>query len=462
MRKWRSSAAYRIAFAGFGAFAFCIAILAIVTFSLMRSSFTRQLDSMVEDEAAEIAAEYRAVGPGGLPQSIAERETSTSSTRMLYAVFSPDGRRVLGSLDAKRPKLGIQETEFFDPHEGADVARAAAIDLSPHARLLVAVDSDWAEQSEDAVIVVFGIAFVGTWLIGLVGAIAFGRYLEQRLRNISRSAELIISGDIRQRMPVGPRRDEFDRVAMTLNQMLDRTEVLMENLRQVSSDIAHDLRTPLARLRNSLELGLSQMTPGANKTVVADAIDRVDEVLSLFAAILRIAEVESGETRRHFKPVNVSDMLEELAESYSPAIQERGRSLSWSVQPRLSANGDRELLAQAVINLLENAQQHTPPGTEIRLTAASDGTCARINVSDSGAGVPAPELNRVTKRFARLDRSRTTSGHGLGLSLVAAVAELHEGSLKLKDAGPGLSATIELPVGAVGDAEQDQSSREFE
>ena len=448
MRKWRSSAAYRIAFASFGAYATGIAILGIVIFFVMQITFARQLDSMLVDEAGTMASEYRGGGPGELSEAVAEREASTSPTRMLYAVFSPDGRRISGSLRTHRPGLGLHDIEFFDPREGLDNARAATVDLSPTERLVVAVDSDWAERSEDIVILVFGIAFLGACLLGLGGAVILGRYLEKRLQSISRSAEGIISGDIRRRMPVSPRHDEFDQVALTLNRMLDRIETLLENLRQVSSDIAHDLRTPLARLRNSLERGLTEDDASKHATVVEAAIKRVDEVLSLFAAILRIAEVESGETRRFFKPVDLSDLVTELAESYGPAIEDRGRTLLWSIDAGLIVEGDRELLSQAAINLLENAQQHTPPGTLIRLTATAAGKLAFLQVVDSGPGVPKGDLGRITKRFARLDRSRSTAGYGLGLNLVSAVARLHGGQLRLRSAGPGLSATIQLPVAA--------------
>jgi signal transduction histidine kinase len=447
MRKWRSSAAYRIAFASFGAFAVGVAVLAAVTFSVMRVAFSRQLDSMVSDEVLEIAAEYRIAGAGVLAGSIAQRESSTSSTRMLYAVFAPDGRRIAGSLQTHRPGLGVHELQFLDPHEGPDTARAAVADLSPHARLVVAVDSDWVEQSEETVFLVFGIGFLGTCLIGLGGAILIGRYLEQRLQLISQSAEIIISGDIRQRMPVSDRGDEFDRLAMTLNRMLDRIENLLDNLRQVSSDLAHDLRTPLTRLRNSLELGFSERRAGkVAAAVIENAILRIDEVLSLFAAILRIAEVESGETRRNFGPIDLSVLVEELADSYSAAIHDRGRVLTWLVEPGLAVTGDRELLSQAAINLLENAQQHTPPGTALRIEAASATGQVQLRVIDSGPGVPAADLDRITKRFARLDVSRSTSGYGLGLSLVSAIAKLHGGRLVLNNREPGLSATIEMPA----------------
>ena len=292
--------------------------------------------------------------------------------------------------------------------------------------------------------IVFGAGFLGACLLGFGCAVILGGYLKRRLRSISRSAEAIIGGDIRERMPVSPRRDEFDQVALTLNRMLDRVEGLLDNLRQVSSDIAHDLRTPLSRLRTRLEQGALE-TPGVADGILEDAIRQVDEVLSLFAAILRIAEVEGGETRRFFAPLDLSALVTELAESFAPSLEDHGRTLLWSIENEIQLEGDRELLAQAIINLLENAQRHTPAESIIRLTLVSAGGFACVQILDNGGGVPKADLGRITKRFARLESARNTEGYGLGLSLVSAVAKLHGGRLVLKNAEPGLSATIELP-----------------
>ena len=180
--------------------------------------------------------------------------------------------------------------------------------------------------------------------------------------------------------------------------------------------------------------------------VLEDALRRIDEVLSLFGAILRIAEVESGETRRLFERVDLSALAGELAESFASSVEDGGRTLLSSIEPGVAVEGDRELLAQAGINLLENANRHTPPGTVIRLTVVTAGTLASFAVVDSGPGVPKMDLPRITKRFARLEGSRNTTGYGLGLSLVDAVAKLHNGRLVLASAAPGLSATLELPL----------------
>ena len=302
--------------------------------------------------------------------------------------------------------------------------------------------------------------FVGSVVVGFGGAILLGSYLQRRLNSISSSAEAIIRGDIRRRMPVGSRKDEFDQLANTLNRMLDRIEGLLENLRQVSSDIAHDLRTPLARLRNRLERGTLDQ-PDAD-ALITDAIRQLDEVLSLFAAILRLAEVESGETKRLFGPVDVTALMTEVAESYAPAFEDQGRLFLWSIEPGLEAQGDRELLAQAVVNLLENAQRHTSTDTIVRMTTSSTESMICMQVSDNGRGVPKADLGRITKRFARLESSRNTAGHGLGLSLVSAVAKLHGGQLLLRDLAPGLSAMIKIPRTRAPSAALDQASHSID
>ena len=449
MRNWQRSAAHRIALANFVTFAVGLALLGAVVFAAMHVAFVRQLDAMVSDEAQTLVDEYNSGGAGELKEAIAVRESSRSPTRMLYAVFTPDGRRIAGSLATRRPtRLGLHDIVFIDPKEGRDSARGIALDLGPRERLLVAADREWVERIDRTVISVFLLAFLAACVVAFGGAMLFGAYLRQRLNGISGAAKVIIAGDIRERMPTSGRGDEFDQLAETLNRMLDRIEGLLENLRQVSSDVAHDLRTPLSRLRTQLER--SRQSPADPAAVIDGAIAQLDEVLSLFAAILRIAEVEAGETRRYFTMVDVSALTTELAESYAPAVEDQGRNLLWSVEPCLEVLGDRELLAQAAINLIENAQRHTPSGTVIRLTLSGVGHHVCLQVVDNGPGVGPADLPRIVKRFARLESSRNTGGYGLGLNLVSAVARLHGGRLILKNGDPGLIAIIELPRAARG------------
>lgn len=443
---WRRSAAYRIAFANFLAFAAGLALLGIVVFAAMHLAFVGQLDATISDEARTLVDEYRSGGFGELREAIAVREASHSPTRMLYAVFAPNGRRMAGSLNTRRPSLGVHDIVFIDPREGPDSGRGIAIDLAANERLLVAADREWVEQVDRTVVTVFTIAFLVACIAAFAGALAFGSYLRRRLNSISATARVIIAGDIRERMPLSGRGDEFDQLSKALNRMLDRIEGLVENLRQVSSDVAHDLRTPLSRLRTRLEQALSKRHGvRAADAAIEDAVHRIDEVLSLFSAILRIAELEAGQTRRLFAAVDLSSLITELAESFAPAFEDEGQTLFWSIEESLWLEGDRELLAQALINLLENAQRHTSKGSIVRLTLISADRMICVRVLDNGAGVPNADLGRITKKFTRLESARSTEGYGLGLSFVTAVAKLHGGRLILANGKPGLSATIELP-----------------
>lgn len=444
-RGWRHSAAYRIGFAWSAAFAAAIALLGIVVFIAMHLAFRQQIDSTIGDEIDFLAAEYRTDGLAELRGAIAEREASRAPGRLMYVLYDRSGRRIAGTLNARPPGPGIHDITFSDPMEGRDTARGMARDLEPGLRLLVAADREWLERIDTIVVVMFGLAFAAVLIFGAFGGALLGRYLQHRLQTITDGATAIIAGDTRQRMAVGPQRDEFDQVAIILNRMLDRTDILIENLRQVSGDIAHDLRTPLTRLRNYLE------RRGESDDF---AIERVDELLALFAAILRIAEVESGETRRFFESVDFSRLVEDLAESYQPSARESGREMLWSIATGIAIRGDPQLLTQAIANLLDNALRHTPEGTIIRLTLTSSASEATVCVSDNGPGIPTSERSRVTRRFQRLDRSRSTPGFGLGLSLTSAVAALHGGRLTLGESGPGLEARIDLPFSTLDETKE--------
>lgn len=447
MKRRSNSAAYRIAFVYSAAIALGIALLGVIVFWAMHVAFTRQLDVMIQDEADTMMLEYRSGGSKELAIAIDERERLNTAAQLYYAVFAPDGRRVMGSLDTNMPRVGWQDIDFTDPAEGADTGRALAIELPDHQRLLITADREWIEQIDRTVLITFIAGFFAVIALGFGGALVLGGYLRRRLTAIGGAAEAISGGDFSRRMPVSERHDEFDQLAAVLNSMLEMIQQLLDNLRQVSSDVAHDLRTPLTQLRNALEeSGRAPRDAEEQRAVIADGINRVDEILSLFAAILRISEVESGQIRRLFARFDLSALITDLAESYAPAVQEEGRSLTWSVEPGLQIYGDRELVAQAVTNLLENAQRHTPTGTTIEVSLARTNTGARIVVADDGPGVAAEDRASITKRFIRLEHSRSKAGHGLGLNLVAAIVGLHRGTLEFSDHKPGLAAQITLPL----------------
>jgi hypothetical protein len=342
------------------------------------------------------------------------------------------------------PAPGARVIAFVDPREGPDTAIGLTTALADRSRLVVAADREPLEQVDVTVLSVFGLGFLLALALSGLGAWLLGAWLQRRLGALSRAAEDVVGGSLAGRMPVGPGDDEFDRLARSLNFMLDRIESLVENVRQVSGDVAHDLRTPLAGLRNRLEAGLAESVDTVPAGLIEEAIRRLDEVLAIFAAILRIAEVEGGQIRRRFGAVDLSAQAKEIVESWAPAVADGGRRLEWSIAPGLEVDGDRELLAQALVNLLENAQRHTPPGTAIHVTLAAADDRIRLAVADQGPGVAEADRPRIVRRFVRLEGSRTTPGHGLGLSLVAAVAQLHGAVLDFADNAPGLLVTLEF------------------
>ncbi len=284
-----------------------------------------------------------------------------------------------------------------------------------------------------------------TLLLGAAGGIWLSQVFLYRVDAISRTAEAIIDGDLTQRVPLRGTGDDLDRLAETLNRMLDRMDRLLESVRQASNNIAHDLRTPLTRLGQRLEEARTQVRSADGQQRALDAAKaEVDALLGTFAALLRIAEVEAGAQRAAFRRVDLSAVVATVAEAFAPSAEEAGYTLVAEVAPGIAVHGDRELLTQALVNLVENALRHTPPGTQVRLLLRAQAGRAVMAVEDNGPGIPEAERDQVLRRFYRLDHSRSTPGSGLGLSLVAAVAELHGAELRLEDAKPGLRVVINL------------------
>jgi signal transduction histidine kinase len=281
--------------------------------------------------------------------------------------------------------------------------------------------------------------------VGLVGGWLVSSRFLSRIDEITKAADGIIGGDMGRRIPIRGTNDDFDRLAATLNRMLDRIAGLLENLRQVSNDIAHDLKTPLTHLRNRLVAAKSNSHD--KEAAIDAAIGDTEEILETFSALLRIAQIESGTRRSGFREVDLSWLFETVAEDFRPVAEEEGKSLVPVIQPGLTTTGDKDLLVQMLANLLENAIRHTPAGTQIELSLARMASGFVASVADNGPGVPADERERIFRRFYRLEKSRTTQGSGLGLSLVAAIADLHGIAVAAWDNAPGLSVSMTLKAG---------------
>ncbi len=423
------------------AFALATLVLGGAVYYAAHAAFARQLDASIEQAADGLMPDYRDDGISGLVEAVDQRE-KRGPDALAYAVFDPHGGRIGGQLELSMPQPGWRKIVFRDPVEGPDPARALVRALPGGYRVVVAADLEPLEQIDDTILTLFGIAFAALLLIGLAGALLLGSYLRRRLARIEATASGIVAGDLSRRTKLGPRNDEFDRVAASLNAMLDRISGLVANLRQVTSDLAHDLRTPLARLRNQLE-GLNRtIDPTERRAAVDAAVEGADEVLRLFEAILRISELEEGSLRRGFARVDLCRLLGELGETHVALAEDVDKSLSTDAADHCFAEGDRELIAQALINLIENALRHTPPGAAIIVGARTEGDSVIAFVRDSGPGIPAGERQRVLERFVRLEASRSTPGHGLGLSLVSAIARAHDAELTLTNDESGFDVAM--------------------
>lgn len=445
MRGLLDSAAYRIAFASSLAFALATLVLGAAVFQASHAAFARQMERSIEQASGDVLAEMEDDGIAGVIEAVRNREAAGPDA-LGYAIFDPSGRRLAGSIDMPLPPPGWSDVRFRDPVEGPDPARAKTVVLANGYRLAVVADKEPLEQIHATILIIFGLAFASLLIITVAIGLVLGAYLRRRLARIETTAAAIADGDLSERMAIGPRGDEFDRVAVALNAMLDRIAGLVANLRQVTSDLAHDLRTPLMRLRNQLET--MQDRSGADREragQVADAVDRAEEVLQLFDAILRISELEEGSLRRNFSTLDLDALVADLGESHLPLAEDAGKQLVVRVEGALHAIGDRELIAQALINLIENALRHTGSASEIEIGTRDEGGRPVAYVADDGPGIPTGERGRVLERFVRLEASRSTPGHGLGLSLAAAVAAAHRAELRLRDRSPGLEVALVFP-----------------
>jgi signal transduction histidine kinase len=272
--------------------------------------------------------------------------------------------------------------------------------------------------------------------------------MARRIEAINQTSREIMSGDLTRRMPRDNSGDDFDQLADNLNAMLDRIQDLMEEVRRISDNIAHDLKTPLSRLKNSLEmLSLADADESdQRRTLIEQSIAEADGLLSTFNALLRMARIESCESRAAFAEVPLKPLLQDLVDFYQPLADERQQHLVLRLQAPVSVLGDRDLLFQAFANLLDNAIKYTPCQGRIRVSLQQQPAGLRLIIEDSGPGIPAHERDKVFRRFYRLEQSRNLPGNGLGLSLVAVVAKLHDITLQLQDNSPGLRVVMNFPT----------------
>ena len=415
----------------------------------------RQVDAAIRADATALAERRRAGDIPALIAAIDDRLVLDVQNEALYILVMPDGRKLAGNLEAWPEEADGELPWLRIPlqRDGAMTeARLLRVDLGQGHRMLVG--RDVAEKLRLRGLLSEGIAWAATAsaAFAVLGGWMLRRALERRLSPVYRTAAAVGAGDLAPRVPLSDRDDEFDKLGTTMNAMLDRIAQLMEGVRGVSDAIAHDLRTPITRARAKLEDALvTAQDEDALRAAVEQGIADLDGIVRVFQAVLRIAEVEAGGRRAAFAATDLVPMMTDMAELYGAAAEARDQRLEVKLPRKLPLVGDRDLLGQAVANLLDNALKFTPEGGIVRLSAQADLGVVEITVADDGPGMPDADRQRAGERFFRADAARTTPGSGLGLSLVRAVAALHGGLVALGEthpgaARPGLKVTLRLPV----------------
>jgi len=407
----------------------------------LRSSaaLEQALDNTIRAEAELLVRDFRAAGLPGLVLAVEARSRERTPSAILVQLRAPDGRAVAGSAALSGAPSGLRGFATLDTPEGP--FRTLGLGVAPGFTLLVAAALgdvlDTAATLATTLLVAGALAVPVALGFGLLAA----RGLQHRLRGATDAAEGVMAGDLARRLPVTGAGDEFDRLAGTVNALLARLEAVIEGMRQVTTDVAHDLRGPLSRLRQRLEAALARpRDAAADMAELEGALAELDGVLATFTALLRIAQLEAGPALPREAPeVDFSALVTTLAEAYEVVAEEAGKTLSAEVAPDQRLRADAALLRQMLANLLDNALAHGGAHLSVVLRPGPV-----LEVSDDGPGIPVEERERVLRRFYRLDRSRGTPGNGLGLALVAAVAKLHGAAPVLSDAGPGLRVTVDL------------------
>lgn len=431
-----------------------------------RRMITEQIAETVNSELIELTSQFQSGGIRGLASAIEARTLRPGAN--LYLVTTPQGQGVAGNIASLAPGVmdtpGWAETFYQRLQETDDAKRHFALvrvsQLAGGFRLLIGRDLEERRR-------LFGIvARAAQWSIlvvialGLAGGVFVARRVLRRIDAMTGTTQRIMAGDLSERLPVGRSGDEIDRLAENLNAMLERIEALMAGLKEVSDNIAHDLKTPLTRLRNRAEEALAK---AGNEVEYRSALERTieesDGLIRTFNALLMIARAESGQARDNMTDFDAAEIANGIQELYEPLAEDKGLTLAVNAEPA-TLHGNRELISQALANLVENAIKYGKPliaeatsqvtenavkPADIVIEARREGDSIAFSVTDHGPGIPEADRARAVERFVRLEASRSQPGSGLGLSLASAVATLHGGDLRLADSQPGLRVTLVIP-----------------
>lgn len=420
----------------------------IGTFGFAYVEIRRSIEKQLEASLDQRVAGFRAIeDPVTLAALVQAEAAATDPEDRVFAFLGPDGALV-GNAQAELRGADVRLSRRPNGRELGDNGYATRAVPLAGGVLVVAESRAPLSDLEEVFLGLVGLSLVPTMLLSLSAAVWLALASARRVRRIEAALARLADGELSTRVGDTGRKDDLARIAAGIDRMAAAQEAATAALRQVSTDIAHDLRTPVQRLAVHLAALRERLSENSPEAAIADrAVDEAARAVDIFQSLLQIAQIEGGGPRTRFGPVDLAEVLRTLAEVYEPAAEDTGHALDLLPLPHgtVVTSGDKSLICRAVANLIENALRHTPAGSRITLGLDRGPKAVVLCVSDDGLGVATQELSNVVRRFYRLERSRTTQGHGLGLALVAAIAELHGAALALSDNAPGLRVTLAFP-----------------
>ena len=413
----------------------------------VRREILADFDERIAEETTALKDAFAHGGRDRLASIIAARGPVGGG--FAYGLFGPDGGRVAGELRAPRTGaiakgwLETQEAEGDEPPESKpEIVRSLVTPLPDGSTLLVGDERRRSDAVLTGVLTALGWAVAATLALGTAGGLWLSAQFLRRIESMRLTARRLMDGDWTLRIPLSHTDDDLTALGRTFNRLFDRIEKLLQANKRVSADIAHDLRKPLAGALRRLEAARDDSSPGAAQRAIAATTADLEGVLETFSALLRIGQVEAGARRAGFRPLDLAEVVREVIEAFTPAAADEGKELVARLNGPIQISGDRELLIQMIANLVDNALRHTPPGTRIEISAHRTWSGVTLAVSDNGRGVELEEMSRIFRSFYRGGNAQSRPGSGLGLALVAAIAELHGLDSEASDNGPGLRITL--------------------
>jgi signal transduction histidine kinase len=466
LAKTLRSSTLRLALIWIGIFGTAVAALLGYVYWSTASYMLRQSDQAIAIELAVLQEAYASGGREQLMAAIAERMSDGGFESGIYLLADPSGVPLAGNLAAWPASLKGSSGwgDFSAPEWKSDAARqplmrATFETLPDGTRLLVGEDIADLDQVTERINTALILTALLIVAVAAAAAATITRRTVGRIESINATSRAIMQSGLSERIPLRGTKDEWDELATNLNSMLERIETLMGEVKQFTDNVAHELRTPITRLRGRLEKSYNSLHDGdAQKAMIGDTIADLDSVQRIFSSLTRISQIEATDRTAAFRTIDLAEVVREVVELFDAAAEEKGGQLKTVGDQRVLVTGDRDLLFDAVANLVDNAIKHGPEAGRVTVDVRQSDAGAAIAVSDEGPGIPGDEIRNVFKRFYRLERSRRTPGNGLGLSLVAAVARLHGAQIETLDNAPGLTIRLGFPASARSGVEDAASS----